>query len=244
MSAWNSSPLEVHLPAHELHVWQAALAQSDVTVHRLRGTLSPDELARADRFHFEHDRRRFIVGRGVLRRLLGTYVHQPPDQIVFNYSANGKPTSTVPLHFNVAHSHELALFAFSAQAPVGIDVEYVRRVVSDMDLLAERFFAPQENEVYRALPEVEKRAAFFRCWTRKEAYIKALGTGLSHPLDRFVVSLAPDQPAALLSCIDDPRAMQRWLLVHLELHRDYVGAIALESRSAQLVCWTWSDEGI
>lgn len=244
MFAWNPPPPEVSLPAHELHVWQAVTDQPDVVVHRLRSTLSPDELARADRFYFERDRRRYIVGRGVLRNLLGAYVHQSPDQIVFNYNVYGKPAGAAALHFNVAHSHERVLFAFTAQAPVGIDVEYVLRVVNDMDLLAERFFAPEENEVYRALPEVEKRAAFFRCWTRKEAYIKALGIGLSHPLDRFVVSLAPDRPAALLSSIDDPQAMQRWLVIHLEPHSDYVGAIALESRSAQLMCWKWSDEGI
>jgi len=243
MFVWNSPSPALLLSARELHVWQVALTQPAATIQHLRSTLSLDELARADRLHFERDRRRFIVARGVLRRLLGTYVQQPPDQIIFNYSAYGKPAGNVSLHFNVAHSHELALFAFTTEAPVGIDVEYLRRVVSDRDRLAERFFAPQENEAYCALPEAEKRAAFFHCWTRKEAYIKAIGTGLSHPLDRFVVSLAPDQPAALLSSIDDPRAAQRWSLMQLEPHSDYVGAVALESRSVQLVCWAWSDEG-
>jgi 4'-phosphopantetheinyl transferase len=243
MSAWNPPPPALPLSAHELHVWQVALTQPAATIQHLRSTLSPDELARADRLHFERDRRRFIVARGVLRRLLGAYVQQPPDQIIFNYNAYGKPISSGSVHFNVAHSHELALFAFTTEAPVGIDVEYLQRVVSDRDRLAERFFAPEENEVYRALPEAEKSAAFLRCWTRKEAYIKAIGTGLSHPLDRFVVSLAPDQPAALLSCVDDPRAAQRWSLIHLEPRSDYLGAAALESRSVQLVCWSWSDEG-
>jgi 4'-phosphopantetheinyl transferase len=221
-------------------VWSAALDQPAEVVQRLHGLLAADERSRADRFHFDRDRRRFIVGRGVLRSLLGSYVHQPPDRIVINYSAYGKPASAAPLQFNVAHSHELAVFAFTAQAPVGIDVEYQQRVVSDRDRLAERFFAPQEHEAYRALPEAEKRPAFFRCWTRKEAYIKAIGTGLSHPLDRFVVSLAPDQPAALLSSTDDALASQRWLLVHLEPRTDYVGAVAVESRNVQLSCWTWS----
>lgn len=237
---WNSAPVDQAISPTDVRVWSAALDQPAEVVRQLYGLLAADERSRADRFHFDRDRRRFIVGRGVLRSILGAYVQQPPDQIIFNYSAYGKPAGNVALHFNVAHSHELALLAFTTEAPVGIDVEYLRRVVSDRDRLVERFFAAEENEAYRALPEAEKQAAFFRCWTRKEAYIKAIGTGLSYPLDRFVVSLTPDQPAGLMSSADDALAAQRWSLLHLEPASDYVGAVALESRNVQLSCWTWS----
>ena len=196
MITWDLSPNEIALASGELHVWQTALDLPADQVQRARELLSPAEQERADRFHFDRDRRRFSVARSTLRLILSIYLQQPPDQIVFTHNPYGKPAISAPLHFNVTHAHELALFAVTAAAPVGIDVEYTGRHVADRDALARRFFSAQEVEVYQALAEVERRAAFWCCWTRKEAYIKALGTGLSHPLDRFVVSLRPDQPAA------------------------------------------------
>jgi 4'-phosphopantetheinyl transferase len=243
MSAWDTSPATLTLTANDLHLWQVALEQPEPMVQRQRELLSADELARADRFHFDRDRRRFIVARSVLRSVLSRYVQQTPEQIIFSYTPHGKPVIAAPLHFNVAHSHELALFAVTRLAPVGIDVEYMVRPVDDRNELADRFFSAEEVAVYRSLPDSEKQAAFWRCWTRKEAYIKAIGVGLSYPLDRFAVSLAPGAPAALLRSDDYPQAAQRWSVLHLAPAHDYVGAVAIEARSCQVSSWTWNDTG-
>ena len=232
------------LEATDLHVWSALLDQPEVIVRRLRETLSPDEQVRAARYHFERDRRRFIIARGVLRSISGVYLNTPPNELAFEYGVRGKPALSPvpdgkPLCFNMSHSHELALYVFARHSRLGVDVEYALRDVNDADQLAERFFSANENAAYRALPAGEKRTAFFRCWTRKEAYIKAIGEGLSQPLNRFDVSLALGQPPAILNIDGDPWAAQRWSIFHLEPETDYVGAIAIEGHSWQLTCWAW-----
>ncbi len=241
---WNSSPVNWVISPTEVWVWSAALDQPVEVVRRLHGWLAADERSRADRFHFDHDRRRFIVGRGVLRSILGGYLRIAPDRLVFEYGARGKPglssTHASLLRFNVAHSHELAVYAFALNQAVGIDVEYTLRHVLDADQVAQRFFSANEYKTYRSLADDEKRPAFFRCWTRKEAYIKAIGTGLSHALDRFEVTLAPDRPPSFLSIDGDPLAAQRWSLIHLEPAADYVGALAIEGRAWQFSCRQWT----
>jgi 4'-phosphopantetheinyl transferase len=225
-------------------VWSAALDQPAEVVQRLHGLLAAAERARADRFHFDRDRQRFIVGRGVLRSILGGYLKIAPDRLTFEYGAQGKPglssSHASALHFNVAHSHELAVYAFALNQAVGIDVEYALRHVSDADQVAQRFFAANEYQTYQALADDEKRPAFFRCWTRKEAYIKAIGTGLSHALDRFEVTLAPDRPPAFLSIDGDPLAAQHWSLIQLEPAADYIGAVAIANRAWHVAGWRWA----
>jgi len=241
---WNSSPVSWALSSTDLCVWSAALEQPAEVVRRLHGLLAADERARADRFHFDHDRRRFIVAHGVLRSILGGYLKIAPDRVTFDYGAQGKPglsfTHDSSLHFNVAHSHELAVYAFALNQAVGIDVEYAQRHVLDADQVAQRFFSANEYRTYRALADDEKRPAFFRCWTRKEAYIKAIGTGLSYALERFDVTLTSDRSPSFLSIDGDPLAAQRWSLIHLEPAADYVGAVAIESRAWQVAGWRWA----
>jgi 4'-phosphopantetheinyl transferase len=245
MPAW-TVPLGIPaLGESDLHVWRVTREQPEAVVASLHATLSVDERMRVDRFRFERDRRRYIIGRGVLRVIIGEYLNFAPERLVFNYGPKGKPALSLPvgygqLHFNLAHSHELALYAFTRQQPVGIDVEYTQRVVGDQDRLAARFFSVRENEMYHSLLAVEKRSAFFRCWTRKEAFIKAIGDGLSYPLDRFDVTLTPDQPPAFLAIEGDSEAARRWSLFHLEPDPDYVGAVAIEGNAWQLEHWVWS----
>jgi 4'-phosphopantetheinyl transferase len=226
-----------------VHVWRACLDLPDSGVETLRRTLAVDELGRAKRYRFERDRRRFIVARGLLRAILAGYTGVEPGQLRFRYGPRGKPRLVGEiggraLCFNVAHAHELALFAVARGREIGVDVEYVREDFAGIEI-AERFFSPREVVTLRQLPAEARTKAFFNCWTRKEAYIKARGDGLSLPLDRFDVSLAPDEPAALLSIAWDPEEASRWSLMELAPGPGYVGAVAVEGRGWQLRCWHW-----
>jgi 4'-phosphopantetheinyl transferase len=208
---------------------------------QLAQTLTTDEQQRASRFRFETDRRHFIVARGVLRSVLGRYLNLNPEQVPLGYTAFGKPILAEPLQpynlqFNLAHSGGLALYAFCPDHPVGIDLERIRPDFATLDI-AQRFFAPGEIAALQALPPAMQTQAFFACWTRKEAYLKAKGSGLSVPLDSFEVSLAPGEPATLLKNRDDPQKPQRWSLRALNPGPGYAAALAVEGRGWQLRCW-------
>jgi 4'-phosphopantetheinyl transferase len=232
------------LSSHDVHVWRASLELSAEHVQRLRQTLAADEIARAERFYFEKDRKHFIVARGVLRVILSRYLGLDPTQLEFSYSSYGKPALTTSpgkdwLRFNLSHSHELALYAITYGREVGIDIEYMRDKVSS-EAIAEHYFSPREVTVLRALPVSLRREAFFTCWTRKEAYIKARGEGLSFPLDHFDVSLVPGEPAALLHTLGDPHEASRWSLQALAPAMGYAAALAVEGHDWRLSCWQWA----
>jgi 4'-phosphopantetheinyl transferase len=207
--------------------------------------LTADEIARAEHFSFEKDRNRFVVARGLLRVLLAAYLRVEPQQLRFCYNAYGKPAlddalQECALQFNLSHSQGLALFAFAYQRVVGIDVEYMRAGI-EYEQLAQHFFSPYEHEVLQALPNEMRREAFFNCWTRKEAYIKARGEGLSIPLDAFAVSLRPGESAALLNNREDLREVTRWSLCALAPGTEYAGALAVEGSGWRLSCWHWQE---
>jgi 4'-phosphopantetheinyl transferase len=229
----------------EVHVWRATLEHPAGYIQRLAQTLSEDERQRAGRFRFERDRWRYIVGRGLLRAILGRYLDLAPEQLRFRYGPRGKPAlaemlgeSEGELCFNVAHSHELALYAVARGRGVGVDIEYVRPI-DELEQMAERFFSLSEVAVLQALPSDQKQEAFFNCWTRKEAYIKAVGDGLSRPLDQFGVSLAPGEPAKLLSVAGDPDEAGRWSIQALAPASGYVAALAVAGHGWWLQCWQW-----
>jgi 4'-phosphopantetheinyl transferase len=230
------------LSPRDLHIWIIRLDQPLAFTRQLSGYLSADEQGRANRFVFPRDRRRFCVARGMLRSLLGFYLGMPPTRVQFKYGAQGKPAlAPAPaerLRFNLSHSHERAVYAFAYDREVGVDLEYLRWV-DDLEQIAERNFSPWEGMALRALPASEKQAAFFYCWTRKEAYLKALGDGLARPLDQFDVSLAPGEPARLLRVVGQPQETTRWSLSNLELGADYAGAVAVEGDDCQLSYWEW-----
>ena len=235
---WSESPSSLSLSGGEVHVWRASLEQPPEVVQRLLRTLDTDEQTRAGRFHFEKHRRRFGVGRGVLRLLLGRYLEVKPEEVRFAYGPYGKPELDAARHaralrFNASHSHELAVYAFVQDHDVGIDVEHVKEDFATQEI-AERFFSEFENEVLRALPREQQAAGFFRCWTRKEAYIKAIGSGLSHPLDQFDVTLAPDEPATLLRDRRDAEVATRWEMFNLDLPAGYLGALAVAAVGLKL----------
>jgi 4'-phosphopantetheinyl transferase len=243
---WVSPPADLVLPADAVHIWRGELNQPAGRLDQLASTLSPDEHERAARFHFDHHRRHFIAGRGMLRAILGRYLNVPPSQLEFTYSAKGKPSlaTSLPhlqsnLRFNLSHSHELALYALTYGRDLGVDLEHVGRKIEGMQI-ADRFFSPREVRVLRSLPDHLQREAFFTCWTRKEAFIKARGDGLSLPLDQFDVTLRPGEPAVLLRTDFDPPEVGKWSLQALSPGPGYVGAVAVAGHGLQLGCWQWS----
>ena len=226
---------------NEIHVWDVDLNQPDEQYAALTGLLAADEVARANAFHFERDRRHFTIARAALRIVVGSYLNQSPHAVTFAYHPLGKPSlaGESSLQFNVSHSHQRAVYAFGLDHLLGVDLEYVRSVM-DMDGIPRQNFSTRENTVFSALPAQRKQRAFFNCWTRKEAYIKALGEGLSHPLDSFDVTFLPDEPACLRWVRGQPDEPARWTLSAFELDGGYVGAIATRQVVSQVVCRSWA----
>lgn len=217
----------------EVEVWFVELAANPEAENYFRDFLSADEKERAARFRFAHLTSSFTLARGALRVLLSRYVGAAPGEIRFGYGARGKPYLVWPpagLGFNLAHSGKLACFAFAAGCEVGVDIEQIRPM-RDRDQLVRRFFSREESEEWLTLDESQRGDAFFRCWTRKEAYIKAVGDGLSIPLDSFRVSLRPDEPAALLDVKSAPGEGAKWAIHSLSPGQGYAGALALPDRS-------------
>jgi 4'-phosphopantetheinyl transferase len=224
------------ISAGEVHVWRGSLERPAPIVAQLRELLSADERRRAARFRFDRDRSRYIVGRGQLRVLLGRYLGLGPGEVRFGYGRFEKPHLAHPgPAFNLSHSGSIVMYALRDEGEIGIDVE-----LDDADFakerIAERFFSPAEVRALRSLPEHQQAHAFLTCWTRKEAFIKARGDGLSLALDSFDVSLTPGAPAELLRTawsIDEPR---RWRLEDLsDPIAGYIAAVALPDEVGAIV---------
>jgi len=231
------------LTTDEIHIWYAYL---DKPVSQFWGLLSMDERRRAGRFHFEEDRRRFIVRQGILRKILGYYLGVEPSRFQFCYGNNGKPAladtfGKGKVRFNSSHSEGLALYAFTRDREIGVDIEHIGDGF-EMEQIAEQFFSTREKAIFRALPESKKKRAFFNCWTRKEAFIKATGDGLSLPLDRFDVSLVPGEPARLLGIDGDSKAASRWLLQDLKPAPGFAAAFAVKGQSRYVHCRQYDNE--
>jgi 4'-phosphopantetheinyl transferase len=226
------------LPGDEVHVWHACLDTDLSDIDYLASILAADEMERARRFHFDEHRHHYIIARGLLRCLLGRYLEIEPDRLRFCYGEYGKPALVQEhggdwMRFNLSHSHNFALYAFARNRELGIDIERIKKGFAN-EQIAERFFSEEETGVLRSLPKSLQDEAFFNCWTRKEAYIKAKGEGLSMPLHTFDVSLIPGEPARLLASRLDSEEASRWTLIHLTPCDGYVGAVAAEGIDWQL----------
>jgi 4'-phosphopantetheinyl transferase len=227
-----TSPRALQIRPGHVDVWATALDPAPDVQERLERWLDADERGRAARFVFPRDARRFRVARGTLREILGAYLGATPDAVRFVYAAAGKPALTAPfatagVEFNVSHSGEVALYAIGAGSRIGVDVEQVRPL-DDLEALAERNFSAAERRTLLALPPAAREPAFFACWTRKEAFIKALGDGLSYPLDAFTVSLAPGEPARFVDIRGEPATAARWTLAALDVAPNYTAAVAVD----------------
>ena len=243
--SWEFPPENPVVADDEVHVYRAFLNLSASRIREFQETLAEDELNRADRFRYPQDRQNFILTRGTLRAILGRYLDLRPEQLRFGYNKYGKPdldfaNGSHKLNFNLSHSGGLALFAIANGAEIGIDTE---RIQTDFeyDLIAARFFSPSEYLRLKNLPPQMKPEAFFNCWTRKEAYIKARGKGFSLPLDQFNVSFVPGEPAQLLQTRADAAEATRWSLMNLKPKTGYAAAIAVEGQEWQISLWGWPD---
>jgi 4'-phosphopantetheinyl transferase len=237
-SEWVLPPPRLELAPHEIHVWRFALSALDERRNSLWETLIQEERERARRFYFERHRRRFVVARGMLRTILGRYLQERPECIQLRYGIHGKPVleGRSDLHFNLSHSGDAGLLALTRCQEIGVDLEQVRPR-DHLEELAGRFFAPPEVAALAALAPAERERAFFQCWTRKEAFLKAGGEGLARPLDSFCVSLGPDDPVRLLTVNGDPTEAARWSLRTLTPWPGYVGCIAIRARDVDLRCF-------
>ncbi len=240
---WPLPPAEIDLPAGEVHLWAARLDPPLGRLQECERLLSEDERSRAERFRGGLLRNRYIAGRGMLRMLLGRYLRVDPASFSLSYQAHGKPELGPPwnsgsVEFNLAHSHELAVYAFTRGSPIGVDVECIRPMPNAAALM-ERFFSPQEVEQWRQMPAERQLSAFFQGWTRKEAWLKAVGSGLSFPLDQFCVSL--DDPARVLSIRGDTGEAARWWLESCEPCEDCVAAVAMRGKAALVRRWRFED---
>jgi 4'-phosphopantetheinyl transferase len=243
---WNFPPARLEAPSNLIHVWRASLDPPMPHVQRLTRVLSDAEHSRAGQFYFERDRKRFIAGRGLLRIILGRYLAISPDRVQLHYGLTGKPALAASqgrqgIEFSVSHSRGLILYAVTCNRRIGIDVEHVR-AIPNADDIAQRIFSLREYAAFRALPLEQRQAAFFCGWTRKEAYLKACGEGLSRELDRIDVSLAPFEPARRLSIQGDPQASSRWSLQEIAPAPGYVAAVASEGENPPpLSCSQWPE---
>lgn len=230
-----SEPVDVDLWTWDLDVDAPLLAH-------FQSLLNDDERARAARFVHERHQRRFAAGRGRLREILGRYLDVPAQTVAFAYGDHGKPELASPgpsaLAFNLSHTEAFAALVVSKGVDIGVDVELAHPVKED---IAGRFFSVPEQEALAALPDAEQTRAFHRCWTRKEALVKALGDGLSAPLDAFAVSIEADAPARLTWLKDDPSGVERWAMSHFEPRPDVIGAIAAmtDGRPLQIRLQVW-----
>lgn len=240
---WLAAPSSLHLPDGELHILQADAMAFATHERMLTDLLSEAELEKANSFRQRPDRNRSILARAVLRDILGRYMETDPQGLQFLVTSHGKPVLNPDVHanaphFSVSHSGNVVLFAFARRHDVGVDVEAIR---TDLDVIeiAQRFFAPSELDELLGLPATSRVRAFFDGWTRKEAYLKARGEGIGSGLDRFAVTMAPGEPARLISDDRYPEQVAQWCLCDIPFGSDYAAAVAIRNCALRTRHWEW-----
>ena len=234
---WQAMPEKLELLGSEVHVFKGSLeVNSDLENHFWK-TLAEEEKKRADRFHFPIHRAYFIAGRGILRQLLGQYLNVLPQDLQFEYGPQGKPflTHFPNFKFNISHSKHHILLAFSKKNTIGIDVEVINSKI-EFDIIAPRFFSKNEATTLLALPISEQPAVFYNCWTRKEAFIKAKGAGLSFDLTSFSVSIHDDFPQ-LLRTQWNPKEKDSWKFFSFVPQEGYFSALCVSSEIENVSCF-------
>lgn len=217
--------------SQEVHLWIAPLALSVPQVEKLLALLSPDEVSRAERYRFDLHRYHYIASRGMLRQLLAAYLNCDAKRIQFLYNEHGKPyIANIDLQFNVSHSHDMAVYALTSQLQVGVDIEKIENTFKDG--VAKRYFSAAEYRYLQAVPEDERIKKFYWIWSRKEAFIKALGMGLHYPLSSF--SVVESNPMMLK--LQDNTS---WYLESFEAHADYQAAFVTEKKVERIIRRAW-----
>jgi 4'-phosphopantetheinyl transferase len=238
----STPPLRLASPSDgEVHVWTASLDEAAADLDRIALRLTPVEHVARARYHRAVDRDMFALSRGVRRSLLGAYLAHAPETLDFLENAYGKPrlASGHDVRFNVSHSGRIVLVAVTRARELGVDLE-AHREDTDFRALATHVFSPSEQEALFALPEPRARRAFFTCWSRKEAVIKALGLGLSFPLDAFDVSVDPSAPPRLLASRDARLDVHRWSMHEVAVPPGYASALVVEAGGATVRSFTWT----
>lgn len=237
---WPSPPPHLELLPEEAHVWRIDLKQPPTTKSELLSMLSQEEHERLAQFRFEHLQQSFLISHGALRQILAQYTGLAPAQLRFAIGPFGKPalSPASDLRFNLSHSENLALIAITRTRELGVDIEFMR-AVREFEQIAARNFSPHEYETLCALAPEEKLGAFFNCWTRKEAFIKALGEGLNMSLDQFEVAFVPGREARLTSLRGSASEAARWSLFALHPAHGYAAALAVHGAVTKLSCWNW-----
>lgn len=228
----------------EIHVWRADFDRERSFVQAVFELLSPDEKQKAEKYHFERDRNNFIIARGILRQLLGEYLCLAPDEIRFSYNRFGKPALNFGnkadvLRFNLSHSKGVVVYAFTQGQEVGIDIEHINNKFA-IHPVAVNCFSPVEMSMLNTFSSNRQTAAFFTGWTRKEAYIKAVGKGVSLPLTEITVSLLPEELQISMAA-DDLNGERNFSLRSMSLDTDFAAALAVEGSMGRVSYWRWPE---
>ena len=236
----NITKFDFNFPASTILVWYCSFETNKKCLQEYFELLSMDEKKKVDRFKFEKDKNCYIITRGILRILLGHYLSIKPNKIIFKYTSFGKPYLTFEnsLKFNISHSGDMAVFAFFQNQEIGVDIEKIKE---DFDVLelAQNFFSKTEITTLEKQSPEDLPKAFFRCWTRKEAFIKAEGSGLSFPLDKFAVSLDDDHQAELIETQWNPSEKKQWSLFSFTPATGYIAAVAVATPNLEITYQSW-----
>jgi len=236
-------PSDLKLTLNEIHIWSTFLDQPQHEVHALEKILSREEKIRAKNFHFERHRTRFIVGRGFLRTILGRYLGVKPGRLQLLHGKNGKPAlagtyADAGVSFNLSHSKGQALYAIILGWEIGVDIEYIHDF-SEMESIADKILSASEKIAFRELPKQKKIKAFFKWWTRKEAFLKALGTGLAQSMDMIDISIFYGEETVGEKIEVSPDEISKWSIHDIEPVPGFAAAFAVEQKNWRLHCWQW-----
>lgn len=239
---WAIGSLEPNLYPHHVHVWRILLPIKTEIKTCLQKTLSPDELLRLEKFHFETDRERALVARGGLRDILARYLNTTPSKIQFHYTEHGKPfLNQTTLNFNVSHANNCIVIAITENMLVGVDVEYHKKSFDYMSI-AREFFTRNEYANLLTFHSEERHLAFYRCWTQKEAFLKGIGMGLHVPLDQFEVSIFPFENPKVLEVSKNLNNFEKnkgWYISHINPGEDYSAALATSKKHNEISLLDW-----
>jgi len=242
--SWQTPNREMTLSPNDVHIWKVSLTPHQHQFIKLQRLLSPDEITRAQRLKFQEHRHAFIAARSALRLIMSRYLCVEAQSLVFTQGPQGKPflkepLANPPLLFNLSHTQHFALYAFTLNKEIGIDLEDQNRNIN-YESLIDRVCSEKEKAIIMAHAPPEQKQIFLTCWTRKEAYVKATGKGLSFPLQAITVSLPPTTPTALLEVAGDSQEPLRWSMHEIQVDHDHVATLVVAGHSWNPVYWEWS----
>jgi len=244
---WRFPPSYIQLARNEIHLWCAPLNTNDRDLEELHAILSTEEQARASKFHFFEDQCKFIKSRALLRSILSFYVKKDAKDLDIQYTDSGKPflidSGTSQIQFNLTHSKNLVVVAVTRYFELGVDVETASRLKTDFRCV-DQFLTLEERVLFEKAAECRKMEAFLNGWTRKEAFLKAIGCGLSKSPLEIEVTFLPEDPARYINIFGDPYEANYWLLQSIQPASGYIGAIACRQKGLRLECWRWPENGL